>query len=301
MQLLVYYLLRLVILLVSWMPFRLLYVLSDLTYYLLYYLIRYRRKVVFSNLGNSFPEKSPLEIKNLAKSFYHYLADLFFESLKGMSLDIKELEKRHKYINPEIINKLSAEKRSVIAVTAHYGNWEWGAFSGAIQFLGKMVTFYKPINNRFVNKYFEQHRERFNCKMISMMDTFYTFKHYKNDVVNYFMVADQSPSNLKRSYWVDFLNQDTPCIHGPENYARIYDFPVVFIEIRRVKRGFYELYFSLLTDTPSKLPEGELTRLYMEKLEAVIKRDPVYWLWSHRRWKRKRSDIRQRKSKSAAS
>jgi KDO2-lipid IV(A) lauroyltransferase len=266
----------------------------------LYRLVGYRKRVVATNLRKAFPEKSPSEIKCITRQFYHHLTDLLFESLKGMSLSQREIEKRHRYINPEVINKLLAKGTSVLGVTAHYGNWEWGAFSGASQFNGEMIAFYKRINNPVIDRYMIKHRARFNCRLASIGDTYYTFKHYQHQVVTYFMVADQSPSNLRRSYWFDFLNQDTAFIHGPEDYSRLYNLPVVFIEIRRVRRGNYEVHFSEITDNPANLPLGEITRRYKEKLEAVIKRDPAYWLWSHRRWKRKRSDVRVKKVVSAS-
>lgn len=300
MQYLVYLLFRFVILVVSFMPFRLLYILSDINFYIFYYILRYRREVVFKNLRNSFPEKDEKEINELAVKYYKYLTDLFFESLKGMSLNESEIERRHKYINPEIVNDYLDQQQSILGVTAHYGNWEWGAFSGATQFSGKMVTFYKPINNRIIDRYMVKHRARFNCHMSSIGETYYTFKHFQNQTVTFFMVADQSPSSIKKSYWFNFLNQDTAFIHGPEAYSRLYNLPVIFIEIRRVRRGFYEIYFSLLSDNPALLPEGEITRLYAEKLEEVIKSRPVYWLWSHKRWKRTRSDIKPRKVKQAS-
>lgn len=299
MNYVIYILFRFLILLVSLMPFRFIYILSDLGYFIFYYVLRYRRNVVLKNLRNSFPEKSESELLSLSKKYYQYLTDIFCESLKGMSLSRKQIEKRHKYINPEVINKFLAEKRSILGVTAHYGNWEWGAFSGATQFSGSMVAFYKPINNRIIDRYMVKHRARFNCHLASIGDTYYAFRHYQNQVVAFFMVADQSPSNLRRSYWFDFLNQDTPFIHGPESYSKLYNLPVVFIEIKRVKRGYYEVHFSLLTDNPAALPDGEVTRLYAAKLESVIKRQPAYWLWSHRRWKRKRSDIRPKQKQQA--
>lgn len=283
------------------MPFRVLYILSDIAYLINYYLLGYRKKIVYTNLKNSFPDKSPKEITLLAKRYYRFLTDLFFESLKGMSLTRGQVEKRHKYINPEVLNNILASNRSVICVTAHYGNWEWGAFSGANQVKSPMVVFYKPFNNKIIDKYMIKYRETFNCQMVSIGETYYTFSHYKENVVAYFMVADQSPSNLRKSYWFNFLNQDTACIHGPENYARLYNLPVVYIDIQRVKRGYYEIHFTKLTDSPLDLGEGEVTRLYMQKLEEVIKAEPSYWLWSHRRWKRKRSDIRPLKTSIAES
>lgn len=296
MQTLLYYLFRSFIWLVSLIPFRLLYMLSDIAYILFYYVLQYRKGVVYNNLKNSFPQKSDDEIKALMRKFYKYLSDLFIESFKGMSLSKEQLEKRHKYINPEVINNLVASGRSVMGVTAHYGNWEWGALSGANYFNCKMVAFYKPISNKTIDRFMISHRARFNCHLAAIADTAYAFRNYQKEVVTYFMVADQSPFRLKRSYWFDFLNQDTAFLNGPEDYSKLYDLPVVFVEIRRVKRGYYEVYFSLLTDKPKTLPKGEITRLYKDKLEEVISREPAYWLWSHRRWKRNRSDIRTRKN-----
>lgn len=292
MQTILYFFFRSVVWLVSITPFRVLYFFSDVTYYIFYYLLKYRKRVVFDNLKSSFPQKTSEETEVLMRRFYRFFCDLIFESLKGMSLTKKQLEARHKLVNPEVINALLADRRSVLGVTAHYGNWEWGALSGAAHFKAKMVAFYKPISNKIIDRFMISHRARFNCHLAAVGDTLFTIRHYQKEVVTYFMVADQSPSNLRRSYWFDFLNRDTPFIHGPEEYSRLYNLPVVFIDIRRVKRGYYEVYFSLLTDNPSALPKGEITRLYKDKLEEMITREPAYWLWSHRRWKRKRSDIR---------
>jgi KDO2-lipid IV(A) lauroyltransferase len=299
MQYTVYILFRITIFFVSFLPFRLIYFISDITFHLLYSILKYRKKVVTDNLRKSFPEKSDEEIKKITVSFYHYLTDLFYESLKGMTLSRAELGKRHKYINPEVVNRLLAQGRSIVGVTAHYGNWEWGAFSGATQFSGEMVAFYKPMKNRIIDRYMVKHRARFNCHLSPIGETYYTFRHYREQIVTYFMVSDQSPSNLRRSYWFNFLNQDTAFIHGPEDYSRLYNLPVIFIEIRRIKRGYYEVHFSLLTENPNALPSGEITRLYAARLESIIRKSPDTWLWSHRRWKRKRSDIRHHKMKKA--
>ncbi|NJO90710.1 MAG: hypothetical protein HC831_18430 [Chloroflexia bacterium] len=246
MHFVLYIFFRLFIWLASVTPFRLLYIISDAAFHLFYHVFHYRRKVVCNNLRKSFPEKGEVEIKILEKNFYKYLTDIFFESLKGMSLNEAQLEQRHRYVNPEVINKFLAKGQSVLGVAAHYGNWEWGAFSGAGQFLGKMIAFYKPINNRIIDRYLVKHRARFNCHMASIGETYYTFKHFQNEVVTYFMVADQSPSNLRRSYWFNFLNQDTAFIHGPEDYSRVYNLPVVFIEIKAGKtwilRGLFQSF-----------------------------------------------------------
>lgn len=291
MNYIVYILFRFVILIISILPFRVLYIFSDIISFIFYYILRYRRKVVLDNLKSSFPEKSEAELNKLTKRFYVFLTDIFIESLKGMAITKKDIRKRHKLINPEVISRFNNENRSVLGVTAHYGNWEWGAFSGANEFTAKMVAFYKPIKNKVIDNYMVKHRARFNCHLASISDTYFTFKRNTNEVVNYFMVADQSPSSIRKSHWVDFLNHDTPFLHGPDVYARLFNLPVVFFEIRRVKRGYYEVYFSLLTDNPASQPEGEVTRLFAKKLEEVIQREPSYWLWSHRRWKRTRLDL----------
>jgi Kdo2-lipid IVA lauroyltransferase/acyltransferase len=281
--------LRLMIILVGLMPFRVMYWFSDFVYLILYHVIGYRRKVVFANLSKSFPEKSTVEIKELEKKFYHHLCDISLESIKGFSMSPKEIIRRHKILNPELANHFFDRKLSAISVPGHYNNWEWGSLSPGLQLKYPIVGFYKPMSNKRVDAFAKRHRAKFNTKLASIKETAVTFDELSGTLYAYIMASDQSPTNLNACYWIDFLNQDTAWLHGPEKYARKYNWPVIYVDIRKVKRGFYELELVTLTEDPASLPEGEITRLYVQYLEKSILTEPAYWLWSHRRWKHSRS------------
>ncbi len=281
--------LRLMIILLGIMPFRIMYLFSDFVYLILYHVIGYRRKVVFANLSKSFPEKSTVEIKELEKKFYHHLCDISLESIKGFSMSPKEIIRRHKILNPELANHFFDRKLSVISVPGHYNNWEWGSLSPGLQLKYPIVGFYKPMSNKRVDAFAKRHRAKFNTKLASIKETAVTFDELSGTLYAYIMASDQSPTNLNACYWIDFLNQDTAWLHGPEKYARKYNWPVIYVDIRKVKRGFYELELVTLTEDPASLPEGEITRLYVQYLEKSILTEPAYWLWSHRRWKHSRS------------
>jgi len=261
---------------------------SDLLYILVYRLIGYRRKVVVENLKSSFPEKNPAEIELLTRKFFHHLCDISLESIKGFSMSPDEIIRRHRIVNPEFANYYFDKGISIITVPGHYNNWEWGSMSPGLQIKYPIVGFYKPMSNKRVDTFVKKHRSRFNTRLASIRETAATFEELYKSPNGYIMAADQSPTNLKDSYWINFLNHDTPWLHGPEKYARKYNWPVAYVEIQKVRRGFYELKLALLTDNPASLPEGEITRLYASHLEKTIIQEPAFWLWSHRRWKHHR-------------
>lgn len=251
-------------------------------------MLRYRIPVTRENLTNSFPEKSIDEILIIEKEYYHYMSDLLLEGLKGLSMSNEEILERHKILNPEILAPFFEQKKSLICVSGHYGNWEWLVFSGNLQLDHLVVGIYKEINNPYIESYMKLKRGRNKCYLAPTTETYDTFKKLKETPSLFLMFADQSPSNLRDCYWVNFLNQDTPTLHGPEKYSKKYDYPVVYLDMQVAKRGFYELTFSVLVEEPQKEPTGKITEMYMNKLESVIQKNPAYWLWSHRRWKHKR-------------
>lgn len=289
MQAFSYLFLRFMIGLTRIMPFRIIYMFSDVFYYILFYVIRYRRGVVQSNLKKSFPHKSEDEIRKLTKEFYHHLCDITLESIKGFTMSADEIIKRHRIVNQEMVESYYDKGISIICLPAHYNNWEWGTLSPGMQLRFPIVAFYKPLSNKLTDKFAKRHRAKFNTRLASIKETSKTFDELAQTSVLYIMAADQSPSNTRDCYWVDFLNHDTACLHGPEKYARKYDLPVFYIEITKAKRGFYELRSVLLAEKPSQMPEGEITRLYMKHLETSILNEPAYWLWSHKRWKQSRN------------
>jgi KDO2-lipid IV(A) lauroyltransferase len=288
MDRLISYIFRFFVLLFRFISFRVLFAFSDLIFYLVYYVVGYRKQVVFSNLQNSFPEKNENEIKAIAKGFYHHFSDLIIESLKAFTMTEDAVVNRYKYYNTAVLDELYKNGQSVICIGGHYGNWEWGGLASGAQLLHKPVGFYKPLSNKYIDNYIQKTRVKGRSKLASITETAETFKKDYGEPAIFYMVADQSPSSPRLAYWVEFLNQETAALHGPEKYARIYNFPVVFACTKKIKRGYYTVDFKMLEPEPVKTKTGELTARFMKVLEEVIRANPDYYLWSHRRWKLKK-------------
>lgn len=269
-------------------PFGIMQRLSLLIAWLLRIGIRYRRKVVNDNLTRSFPHLSATEKKSIVKATYRNLAAVLLETMKMPSMNKQQINKRFKLRPNAEFEKLCREGRSVIIVSAHFGNWEWGtlAASGMVSPL-KAVGFYKPITNKLIDSHERELRGRFGLEVVSMFETTKTFNLSRKTPTAFFLIADQSPSNRKTAIWLPFLNQPTPWLHGPEKHSRHYNYPVfLFIPIR-MRPGYYEVEIQLLAEAPATLPPTELTRRYAAALEGYIKANPGHWLWTHRRWKMK--------------
>ncbi len=271
--------------LIGLLPFPLLYKLSDFLSFILRKFIKYRKEVVTDNLKKSFPDIGKNDLEKITGRFYQNLTDVILEGIKSFTISRKQVFARHHIMNPEILDPYIQSRRGIIAVTVHYGNWEWGTLSPGLFIKSKIVGFYKPLSNKRFDNFVRVSRSRFGTILTSIRETKRTFLANHGQPVIYIMAADQSPSNRKMAYWVNFLGRDTAFLHGPEKYARIYNYPVVYAAIRRVKRGFYELTLTILADDLAALPEGEITRRYAEHLESQIMEDPANWLWSHKRWK----------------
>ncbi len=279
---------RFFVLLFAIVPFWLLYIFADFLYFILYVVFKYRVSVVRDNLKKSFPEKSSAELKKIERLSYKNLTDITVESLKAFTMSKEQIYARHKVINEDELRYLYDKCGGIIALPNHYGNWEWGAMS-CMQLEWQGVALYKPLSNKHLNTYVKRNRSRLGTDLISIYDTARNFVENKDKKKNYIMASDQSPSNAKKAYWVNFLGRETAFLHGPELYARKYNYPAVFIDIQRIKRGYYELNLSVLTDEPQTLKDGELTQMLASKLEEVIRKKPENWLWSHKRWKLSRS------------
>ena len=277
--------------LIRLLPFPLLFLLANFLAFLFHRVIRYRRKVVFGNLERSFPEKSPEEIKAIARDFYLHLADITLEGIKATTLSEKELRRRFRFLNPEILEPYFEKRQHIFVMPAHFGNWEWGVLSFPLWVQHTVVGVYKPIYHPHIGPYIDRRRSRFGLQLAPIYETRSTMENTPQEATLYIMMADQSPSNSRRAHWVDFLHQDTACLHGTGNWAQRNGYPVFYMDVQRVRRGFYEITFSLLTEEPEKLQPVQITALYMHRLESVIRQNPSDWLWSHRRWKRKRPPI----------
>ena len=289
MDRLVYWIFRAFVALFSVIPFRVLYWISDFLFFIIYHVAGYRTKVVSDNLRNSFPEKDEKWIQITTRAFYHHLVDILMESLKSFTMQEEALVKRFRMKPSDFLEKVYKEGKSVIVVAGHYNNWEWPGIAAGSQMFHKPVGFYKPMNNPFVDAFVRKTRVKGRSALVSINDTIAVFKTDWLEPAAFYMIADQSPSSIRLAYWVNFLNQDTPVLHGPEKYARVYNMPVVYTAIRKVRRGFYESEFLVLCEDPSKTKTGEITSKFMNMLEESIRENPQYYLWSHRRWKHKRS------------
>ncbi len=268
-------------------PFWLLYAKGWVVFLLIFYVGKYRRKVVTANLHRCFPLKSVKEIAIMSKQFYqHNLAAIFVEGLKGFTMSQKQFKNRYKLINPEILDEYYNNGQDVIALATHYTNWEWGIQAVGSQIKHQAAALYKPLSNKYVESYTKGLRELSGMKMVPINETRTYFQSKKEKPVLYIMAADQFPGGmLDKAIWVNFLGIETPCLHGPESYAKYNNLPTVFFDVKRVKRGFYELELCKLIDNPNETASGEITKKYMQQLELAIFRNPSDWLWSHKRWK----------------
>lgn len=273
--------------LISIIPFSILYAFSDLNAFFFRHVFRYRVDVVRNNLKRSFPEKSEKEINDIMRKFYRHLIDIMVESIKGYSVDLKELEKRYRFLNIEVANKYFEDNRDIILALSHYGNWEWGSQISSRVFRHSLMAFYKPLSNGMVDRYIENNRAKRFIKLISIDKPRLPARGKGSPPMAYLFISDQNTSSSK-AHWVNFLNQDTPCHRGMEVYARQYNLPVIYVDVQRVKRGYYTVELEELIPDPLHTAPGEITERYMQKLEKIIVQKPENWLWSHRRWKRTR-------------
>lgn len=290
MEKLNYYLIRTLICIFKILPFSLLYILSDLLRYILQYLIRYRRNVILDNLLNCFPEKSPIEIDEILKDSYRNLADIVLEGIKGLSMREQELSERYAFRNKQLVLNFLNQNQSVIAVNAHYSNWEWAVLGYGYQFPNKSIGIYKTIENQYLNQYINVLRGNSSIQLFSTRETRFVAEEIPKGKI-LLLMADQNPSNIKDAIWVQFFNRDTACLHCVEKYALQYHLPIIFASISRIKRGYYEIAFEMLVESPTTLPIGTITQLYMARCEQNIREKPGNWLWSHRRWKHKRTHL----------
>jgi len=280
----IYYIL---ILPISYLPYPILYLISDFLYFLMFKVIRYRKRVVFTNLINSFPKKNKQELDIIMSNFYRHLCDIIMESIKGFTISEKQLRSRLVIKNPEFSNFYAEKGQSIIFIGGHYNNWEICAQAFSMYSNHNCVGIYKPLSNKFLNKKIYSSRTRFGTNLVSMRQAKKSFT--QNDEAKAIVFgSDQNPSNPKSAFWLRFLNQDTAVLFGAEKYAKEYDFPVIYVSIRKLNRGYYEAEYSLITDSPTKEEYGKITKDFTRKLEQDIIKKPQYWLWSHKRWKHKK-------------
>lgn len=279
----------------SALPFRVLYVLSDFNYLLMYHVGRYRRKVVRENLEKSFPKKTEAERLQIERKFYRYLSDYMLEDLKLLHMSAEDLCQRMIYKNTEQYLELTEKYGGIIVMIPHYANYEWLIGMGSVMKPGDVpVQVYKPLKDKYLNELFKQIRSRFGGYNIPKHSTAREIiklkREGKNMVVG--LITDQWPSGDR--YWTTFMGQETAFLNGAERIAKMMNFPVFYCELTKTRRGYCEAEFKLMTEAPKETVEGEITDMFAHELEQTIRREPAYWLWSHKRWKFTKKECEQK-------
>ncbi|GAA4231243.1 lipid A biosynthesis protein [Postechiella marina] len=288
MQFLVYILVYPFLWLISILPFRLLYLVSDGLYILLYKIIGYRKKVVTNNLKLAFPDKTDKEIYIIRKKFYHHLCDMFLEMAKTLTISRKSLSKRFKLKNPEEAKRLEGLNKSVLLMYGHYASWEW---SLELQNHTNLAGFavYKRLANKYFDKLVRDIRSKFNTRLISTKQTILTIKKSeasgKKSITAF--LSDQSPKISKDVYWGEFMGIEVPCFTGAERLAKKLDLVIAYLKITKVKRGYYEAEIMMLSETPQEHKDYKLTDMFLREVEKQIYEAPEYYFWTHKRWKHK--------------
>ena len=268
----------------SLLPNRLLYWIGDGFYVLVYYVIGYRKKVVLSNLLIAFPEKTQAERVRIAKDFYHQFINTMMETIQLIAMSDQAFDKRVTS-NAEVLNQFIDAGKNVQLHTGHFFNWEMINLGVARKSLFPFVGVYMSFTNRSFDRIMFTMRKRFNTILIPAADFKDRFHEYVKGKYVLGLVADQNPARIDKAYWLSFFNKVTAFTSGPERGARANDTVVIFISVQQPKRGYSYLHYELITEIPRELPEGELTKIYVTKLEQAIRNNPSNYLWSHRRWK----------------
>ncbi|MAW65133.1 MAG: hypothetical protein CMD18_02950 [Flavobacteriales bacterium] len=269
----------------SLLPFWIIFGLAQIAYLLLFIIIGYRKKIVYQNLKNSFPYKSDEEIHLEAKKFYRHFCEIFIESVKLLTISRKQIKKRYSFKNIDLLEEFYAQKKSIILYAAHFGNWEWMA-SLQLHTKYQMYSFYQKQSNKYFNDFMIQIRERFGNICVESQSGFKVLlknSREKNLTITY-VIGDQSPMSKSSMYWTDFLNQETAFLVGSDKMAKKCNQQLIYPHITQKKKGYYELEFKIIPMNS----EIEPIETYANLLEKNIQEQPELWLWSHKRWKRKR-------------
>ena len=274
------------------LPLAVLYVFAGGIYFLLAYVMRYRWRVVTENLRNSFPEKSAAEIERTGQAFYWHFAQVVVEILKLAAISPAGLARRMRFVNPELMTRHFAENRLVLSLGSHMGNWEWILSGAALEFPGRAAGVYKPLNNLFFESLMRRLRTRLGADAVPMSATLRYLVAHRGQGHTLSLLTDQAAGPEDRPYWTTFLNQDTSFYTSADRLATQLDCAVLYVGIRRVRRGYYEVRFTELPDgrAAAVAPAGTfpVTEAFARQLEADMRASPEQYLWTHRRWKHKR-------------
>lgn len=286
MQFLVFILVYPFIWLISLLPMPVLHFFSNGFYYLLYYVIGYRKKVVFDNLKLAFPKKSDAEIKKISKRFFRHFVDIFIEIIKSFTISKKNMSDRYRFENLEVLEELEKKGKSAVLLGAHYANWEWiFVLNLKVKYNGYAI--YKKLANKYFDAKVRSTRGRFNTALVPTKQTFSLIEHNtKNNILSlYGFLGDQSPKKQSAHHWGKFLGVQVPIYTGAEFIAKKHDLAVVYFRTKRVKRGYYSCTLELLTDRPKTYKDYDITDMFLRRVEEQIYEAPEYYFWTHKRFK----------------
>lgn len=286
MKALIYILCYPIILIISRLPFSILYSISDIVYFIIHKILGYRKNIVKDNLRLVFPKHSFSQLYKIEKGFYIHLCDIFLEIVKSLGMNKKEMIERFKIKNIEVLKKFEKENRSIFLICGHYASWEW-MMSLGYHIIHQGIGIYRPIRNPYFDRLIKKIRSKHNAQMISQKNAIEIIKEkeLKRELGVYGFASDQSPRPKNKTYWRNFLGINVPVYSGAEILAKELNIPVIFSKIKRIKRGFYEVEFILISDNPKKIKENEITDTFYNLLEKQIHEDPTQYFWIHKRFK----------------
>lgn len=292
MQFLLYLIIYPILWLISILPFPLFYLFSDCICFLVYRVFGYRKKTVRYNIALALPYLSKEEQLVVEKKFYSHMCDMFLEMIKTLTISKKEIEKRFTFTNLEEYRKLEGQNKSVALVCAHYASYEWVvSMNYHIKFKGYGI--YKQLSNPYFNKLVIKIRSKFKAFLITTKETIPTIDHnHRNNILSiYGFASDQSPKLSATHHWADFMGQYVPVHTGAEMLAKRYDMNVIFLKVKKIKRGHYQATFEILSTDAKNVPNYEITDLFLKKVEEQIHEAPEFYLWTHKRWKHKKEKV----------
>jgi KDO2-lipid IV(A) lauroyltransferase len=274
---------------ISILPFRLFYWFSDFVYLILYYIIGYRKKTVRENLALAFPNLSAKERLVIEKKSYHHLCDMFLEMIKTITISPEEMNKRFIITNLEVVKEYEKKGKSTILLASHYASWEW-LLSLNEKTLFRGIGVYKKIANKYFDKLIRDIRSKYKAELVETKRAIPLIaeNQEKGILSMYGLASDQSPKLNRAFHWNKFMGVEVPVHTGAEMLAKRYDLNVLFVKVKKVKRGFYEATFLPITDNPKSIPDFEITNVFLREVEKQILEAPEYYFWTHKRWKHKR-------------
>ncbi|WP_281323970.1 lysophospholipid acyltransferase family protein [Flavobacterium sp. IMCC34518] len=289
MQYFIYLLVYPIIWLISILPFRLLYIFSDIVYFLVYRIVKYRKKTVKENLALALPHLSDEERFIIEKKFYHHMCDVFLEMIKTLNISKNEICKRFVFKNIEVYKELEKQGKSIAIVCSHYANYEWII---SLNYYSEFSSYgiYKQLKNPYFDKLVHKIRSRFNAKLVTTKKTIPTIiENSKNNILSvYGFASDQSPHIKSAFHWEKFMGIEVPVHTGAEMLSKRYNMNLVYLNTKKIKRGYYEATLETISTNPKEAPNYQLTDQYLKLLEKQIYEEPEYYLWTHRRWKYRR-------------